>query len=59
MADLQDEQDRRPIVCRGVRGATTATNTKDAILEATRDLLTQIVEANALQYQDIARMTTA
>lgn len=35
--------------CRGIRGATTAdANTRDAILEATRDLLLQIIDANAL-----------
>ena len=32
---------------RGLRGATTAdSNTRDAILEATRELLQELVEAN-------------
>ncbi len=45
----------RPIVCRGIRGATTIDeNTPGAILEATRDLLARIVEANDLHPQDVA-----
>jgi chorismate mutase len=41
--------------CRGIRGATTATaNTADAILSATRELLTLLVERNALAVDDIA-----
>jgi chorismate mutase len=41
--------------CRGIRGATTAeANTRDAILEATREMLEQIVVANQLQIDDIA-----
>jgi chorismate mutase len=41
--------------CRGVRGATTAeANTRDAILDATREMLEQIVRANALEIDDIA-----
>ncbi|HEU5088279.1 MAG TPA: chorismate mutase [Roseiflexaceae bacterium] len=41
--------------CRGVRGATTAeANTRDAILDATREMLEQIVAANDLRVEDIA-----
>ncbi|NJK78842.1 MAG: chorismate mutase [Chloroflexaceae bacterium] len=41
--------------CRGVRGATTATaNTREAILEATRDLLAHIIAANAMEPDDVA-----
>lgn len=41
--------------CRGIRGATTATaNTADAILSATRELLTLLVERNTLDVDDIA-----
>lgn len=41
--------------CRGIRGATTAEdNTRDAILEATRDLLQRLIAANDLQPEDIA-----
>ncbi|MFN3974859.1 MAG: chorismate mutase [Dehalococcoidia bacterium] len=45
----------KPIVCRGVRGATTASaNTREAILEATKELLHALVTANSLDTQDIA-----
>lgn len=41
--------------CRGVRGATTAgANTRDAILEATRELLIELMKANQLEIDDIA-----
>ena len=40
---------------RGIRGATTAeTNTRESILDATRELLVAIVEANQLNIADIA-----
>ncbi len=40
---------------RGVRGATTVTkNTKEEILDATRELLTAMVEANDILTDDIA-----
>ena len=40
---------------RGLRGATTAhDNTREAVLEATRELLEQLVEANDLRTEDIA-----
>ncbi len=43
------------IYCRGIRGATTATaNTREAILEATRDMLVRLIEANDLRPDDIA-----
>ncbi|GBD10944.1 Chorismate mutase AroH [bacterium HR23] len=45
----------KPVVCRGIRGATTASaNTREAILEATRELLQALVSANALDTKDIA-----
>ncbi len=41
--------------CRGVRGATTVEeNTAEAILTATKELLSLIVEANDLKSEDIA-----
>ena len=44
-----------PIYCRGIRGATTVeANTREAILEGTRELLLQIIEANDLQADDVA-----
>jgi chorismate mutase len=40
--------------CRGIRGATTAeANTAEAILSATRELLTLMVESNGVQVDDI------
>jgi chorismate mutase len=42
-------------VCRGVRGATTAaSDTREDILAATRDLLEEIVAANQLNPEDLA-----
>ncbi len=41
--------------CRGIRGATTAAeNTRGAILEATREMLQQLIAANDLRPEDIA-----
>ncbi len=49
------ENGHRPVVCRGIRGATTvAENTAEAIAEATRDLLEQIIRANDIRSEDIA-----
>jgi chorismate mutase len=42
-------------VCRGIRGATLASdNTSEAIYEATRELLAQLVEANGIVERDVA-----
>jgi chorismate mutase len=50
-----NDNGHRPVVCRGIRGATTVDeNTAEAILEAARDLLARIVEANDLRQEDIA-----
>jgi len=41
--------------CRGIRGATTVeANTREDILEATRELLLKMVEANGIEVEDIA-----
>jgi chorismate mutase len=43
------------IVCRGVRGATTCDdNTHDEIVEATRDLLVEVIERNRIALEDVA-----
>jgi chorismate mutase len=43
------------MACRGLRGATTVeANSAAAILAATRELLTRIVEANQLSPEDVA-----
>ncbi|MBI5947880.1 MAG: chorismate mutase [Chloroflexi bacterium] len=40
---------------RGVRGATTVSkNTREEILEATRELLTEMIEANGIVPEDVA-----
>jgi chorismate mutase len=44
-----------PIRCRGIRGATTVEADSAAdILEATRELLAQIIRANGVAAQDVA-----
>ncbi len=41
--------------CRGIRGATTVNeNTKEAIIEATRDLLQQIIDSNQIDVNEVA-----
>ena len=41
--------------CRGIRGATTVeANSPEAILEATTELLTELMRANDLQVEDVA-----
>ena len=45
-------------VCRGIRGATTVTlNQREAILEATQELLEQIIAANGVREEDVASVT--
>ena len=40
---------------RGIRGATTAdSNTRDAILQATQELLERLIEANEMRLDDVA-----
>ncbi len=42
-------------VCRGIRGATVATENSDtAIYGATRELLSQLIEANDIREPDVA-----
>ena len=44
-----------PLLCRGVRGATTASaDTPEAIYSATQDLLQAMVEANGIAEADVA-----
>jgi chorismate mutase len=45
----------RSVQCRGIRGATTVEqDSASAILEATRELLACIIEANGVEPQDVA-----
>ena len=47
--------DMGPRWCRGIRGATTVEqNTRDEVLAATQELLRRLVEANAIEREDIA-----
>lgn len=42
------------VYCRGIRGATTTeANTREAILQATNELLVLLIEANDLQSADV------
>ena len=44
--------------CRGIRGATTAEiNTREAIVEATHDMLERLIAENDLRQEDIAFTT--
>jgi len=41
--------------CRGIRGATTvASNSKDDILKATKELLQEMIDANGIKPEDVA-----
>ena len=45
----------RPVRVRGIRGATTVDrNTRDAILDATTELLRLLIEANDIRVEDVA-----
>ena len=42
-------------VCRGLRGATTTEeNTAESIYAATREMLTELIEANEIEERDVA-----
>ena len=42
-------------ICRGLRGATTTTaNSREAILDSTRELLSELIAANQLEAHDVA-----
>jgi chorismate mutase len=48
-------QTARPLVCRGIRGATTAiANTAEDILEATDELMRIVIALNELRAEDVA-----
>jgi len=51
---MQD-QPNRPLVCRGVRGATTVTkNDREEILAATRELMYILIRTNGIHPDDVA-----
>ena len=52
---LMNDDGRRPLACRGIRGATTAeSNTAEDILEATTDLLRALITLNDLVPDEVA-----
>ncbi len=42
------------MTCKGIRGATRAENTREAILSATRELLGRLMEENDLREENVA-----
>lgn len=53
--ELRPQINEGPFVCRGIRGATTVTeNTREAILEATREMLFVMIRANNILAEDVA-----
>ena len=55
MDKTREQSETPPLVCRGIRGATTANaNTKDAILDATREMLDHLIRENDIHPEDIA-----
>ena len=43
------------MACRGIRGATTVeANTREAILDATREMLAEIIRRNGFETEDVA-----
>ncbi len=43
------------VACRGIRGATTVeSNTKEAIVAGTKELLHELIEANDIQQEQVA-----
>lgn len=53
---MANDGNERPLVLRGIRGATTVTDDRpELILEATRELLEAMLEANRIEsFEDIA-----
>ena len=50
----QPASDLRPLVCRGIRGATTAdSNTAEDILEATREMVQILIRLNELEPEHV------
>lgn len=50
-----DPADARPVACRGVRGATTASeNTAEAIQDAIRELVAELAHRNRIEPDDVA-----
>lgn len=55
MTNTPSEPAWQPKMCRGIRGATTVEeNTREAILEATRELLVLMIKHNGIVPDDVA-----
>ena len=55
MHDHGADTSNTPLVCRGIRGATTSpTNTAEDILEVTGELLSALIQANEIEWTDVA-----
>lgn len=55
MTNTPNDPAWQPKVCRGIRGATTVeANTREAILEATRELLVLMIKHNGILPDDVA-----
>lgn len=55
MGDSQPQADGRPWRLRGIRGATTVeANTRRAILDATEELLGELIARNRIESDDVA-----
>lgn len=51
---FEQEWDKRPMNCRGVRGATTAdSNTREDILDAARQMLALLIRLNGIEVEDV------
>lgn len=56
--DSDTRGEKRPLMCRGVRGATTVSrNDETEILAATRELLQMMVQMNEINVDDIGSIT--
>jgi chorismate mutase len=54
MSKKREQSESSPLVCRGIRGATTVTsNTKDAILKATQEMLSHLIRENDILPENI------
>lgn len=52
---IETQPNPQPMMCRGIRGATTAiANTSEDILEATDELLRVVITVNEIDSQDVA-----
>ena len=52
---MEETGDQGSMACRGIRGATTVeSNTREAILDAAREMLAEIIRRNGFETDDVA-----